>query len=74
MVLFILVLPIAIPVALTLLPKTEYPIEEALLSETSIPEASTSQDKEDQLEAILSKGIDVLPPSQSRKRIVEMGA
>ncbi|RCV33322.1 hypothetical protein SETIT_7G074900v2 [Setaria italica] len=72
MVLFILVLPIAIPVTLTLLPKTEYPIEEALLSETSIPEASTSQDKEDQLEAILSKGIDVLPPSQSRKRIVEM--
>nr|CAB3484329.1 unnamed protein product [Digitaria exilis] len=46
-----------------------------------MPVASTSQDKEDQPEVILSeveedktKGINLLPPSQSRKWIVELQA
>ncbi|KAF8667234.1 hypothetical protein HU200_052899 [Digitaria exilis] len=81
-ILFILLVsPLAIPATLTLLRNTERPIEEALLSETSMPVASTSQDKEDQPEVILSeveedktKGINLLPPSQSRKWIVELQA
>ncbi|CAO2042027.1 unnamed protein product [Urochloa humidicola] len=80
-ILFILLIsPIAIPVTFTLLPKTQHQVEEALLSETSITEASTSQDKEDQLEVILSeveneKHEDIsLPTSESRKRTAELQA
>jgi hypothetical protein len=79
--LILLLSPIAIPVTLTLSPKTEHPIEEALLSETFIAEASTSQDKEDQLEVILSeveeekrKGIDLFPSSESMNRIADLQA
>ncbi|GJN27832.1 hypothetical protein PR202_gb15886 [Eleusine coracana subsp. coracana] len=72
----------AIPVVLTLSSsKTEHPIEEALLSEPSKGEASTSQGKEDQPEVILSeveeekpKDIDSLPPSERMKRIRELQA
>jgi hypothetical protein len=67
-------------VTLTLLPKSEHPIEEALLSETSIPKASTSQD-EDESEVILNdvedekpKGNDLLSPSEGRTRIIELQA
>ncbi|XP_066348466.1 protein NUCLEAR FUSION DEFECTIVE 4-like [Miscanthus floridulus] len=77
--LILLVLPIVIPVTLTLLSKTQHPIEEALLSEPSKGETSTSQEKEDQLEVFLSeveeekpKDIDSLPPSERRKRITEL--
>jgi hypothetical protein len=78
-VLFILlVLPIVIPVTLTLSSKTHL-IEEALLSEPSKGETSTSQEKEDQPEVFLSeveeekpKDIDSLPPSERRKRIAEL--
>ncbi|KAF8715374.1 hypothetical protein HU200_027012 [Digitaria exilis] len=80
-ILFILLVsPLAIPATSTLLPNTEHPIEEALLYETSMPVASTSQDKEDQPDVILSeveedktKG-NLLPSSQSRKWIVELQA
>lgn len=80
-ILFILLVsPVAIPVTLTLLPKSEHPIEEALLSETSIPKASTSQD-EDESELILNdvedekpKGNDLLSPSEGRTRIIELQA
>jgi len=64
---------------LTLSSKTQHPTEEALLSETSKGETSTSQEKEDQPEVILSeveeekpKDIDSLPPSERRKRIAEL--
>ncbi|KAL6874362.1 hypothetical protein ACP4OV_013382 [Aristida adscensionis] len=77
----LLILPIAIPVVLTLSSKTGYPMEEALLSEPSKGEASTSQEREDQPELILSeveeekpKEIDSLPPSERRKRIAELQA
>lgn len=81
-ILFILlVLPIAIPVVLTLSSKTEHPMEESLLPEPSKGEASTSQEKEDQPEVILSeveeekpKDIDSLPLSERRKRIAELQA
>jgi len=80
LILFILlILPIAIPVTLTLSSKTQHPTEEALLSEPSKGETSTSQEKEDQPEVILSeveeekpKDIDSLPPSERRKRIAEL--
>ncbi|PAN37815.1 hypothetical protein PAHAL_7G124700 [Panicum hallii] len=77
--LILLILPIAIPVTLTLSPKAQHPTEEALLSEPSKGETSTSQEKEDQPEVILSeveeekpKDIDSLPPSERRKRIAEL--
>ncbi|KAL6652768.1 hypothetical protein ACP70R_011693 [Stipagrostis hirtigluma subsp. patula] len=77
----LLILPIAIPVALTFSSKTGYPMEEALLSEPSKGEASTSQEQEDQQEVILSeveeekpKDIDSLPPTERRKRIAELQA
>nr|CAB3484333.1 unnamed protein product [Digitaria exilis] len=77
--LILLISPIAIPVILTLSPKAQHPTEEALLSEPSKGETSTSQDKEDQPEVILSeveeqkpKDIDSLPPSERRKRIAEL--
>ncbi|CAL5027853.1 unnamed protein product [Urochloa decumbens] len=77
--LILLILPIAIPVTLTLSSKTQHPTEEALLSEPSKGETSTSQEKEDQPEVILSeveeqkpKDIDSLPPSERRKRIAEL--
>ncbi|NP_001168963.1 uncharacterized LOC100382788 [Zea mays] len=77
--LILLVLPIVIPVTLTLSSKTQHPIEEALLSDPSKGETSTSQEKEDQPEVILSeveeekpKDIDSLPPSERRKRIEEL--
>jgi Ca2+/Na+ antiporter len=81
-ILFVLILPIAIPAVLTLSSsKTEYPIEEALLSEPSKGEGSTSQVKEDQPEVILSeveeekpKDIDSLSPSERMKRIAELQA
>ncbi|KAL5215056.1 hypothetical protein ABZP36_004208 [Zizania latifolia] len=81
-ILFILlILPVAIPVTLTLSSKTEHPIEESLLAEPSKGESSTSQEKEDQPEVILSeveeekpKEIDSLPPSERRKRIAELQA
>uniref|UniRef100_A0A0A9GZ71 Uncharacterized protein n=1 Tax=Arundo donax TaxID=35708 RepID=A0A0A9GZ71_ARUDO len=81
-VLFILlILPIAIPVVLTFSSKTENPMEEALLFEPWKGEASTSRQKEDQPEVILSeveeekpKEIDSLPPSERRKRIAELQA
>ncbi|TVU14056.1 hypothetical protein EJB05_37502 [Eragrostis curvula] len=77
----LLILPIAIPVVLTLSSKSEHPIEESLLSEPSKGEASTSQGKEDQPEIILSeveeekpKEIDSLPPRERSKRIAELQA
>ncbi|RLM75201.1 protein NUCLEAR FUSION DEFECTIVE 4-like [Panicum miliaceum] len=77
--LILLILPIAIPVTLTLSSKAQHPTEEALLSEPSKGETSTSQEKEDQPEVILSeveeekpKDIDSLPPSERRKRIAEL--
>jgi Ca2+/Na+ antiporter len=78
----LLILPIAIPVVLTLSSaKGEHPIEEALLSEPSKGEASTSRGNEDQPEVILSeveeekpKDIDSLPPSERMKRITELQA
>lgn len=77
--LILLISPIAIPVILTLSPKAQHPTEEALLSEPSKGETSTSHDKEDQPEVILSeveeqkpKDIDSLPPSERRKRIAEL--
>ncbi|WVZ85333.1 hypothetical protein U9M48_032274 [Paspalum notatum var. saurae] len=82
-VLFILLIsPIAIPVALSLTPgKAEHLMEDALLSEPLTGEASTSQQKEDQPEIILSeveeekpKDTDSLPPSERRKRIAELQA
>uniref|UniRef100_A0A0A9CZA1 Nodulin-like domain-containing protein n=1 Tax=Arundo donax TaxID=35708 RepID=A0A0A9CZA1_ARUDO len=80
-VLFILLVsPVVIPVVLTLLPKTENPTEDALLSEPLVGEASTSQEKHDQPEVILNeveekpKDIDSLPPSESMKWIAEWQA
>ncbi|PNT60921.1 hypothetical protein BRADI_5g08190v3 [Brachypodium distachyon] len=83
-ILFILLIsPIAIPVTLSFFSKTEYPspTEEALLSEALKGEASTSQEKEDQPELILSeveeeksKEIDSLPPSERRRRIADLQA
>ncbi|TVU14053.1 hypothetical protein EJB05_37499, partial [Eragrostis curvula] len=71
----LIISPIAIPVVLALSPKTEHPIEERLLPEPSIGEASTSQETEDQQEVILSevedekpKDIDSLPPSSERRK------
>ncbi|CAN6270440.1 unnamed protein product [Urochloa humidicola] len=79
--LILLISPIAIPVILTLPSKTQHPTEEALLSEPSKGETSTSQEKEDQPEVILSeveeqkpKDIDSLPPFERRKRIAELQA
>lgn len=75
----LLILPVIIPVTLTLSSKTQHAIEESLLSEPSKGEPSTSQEKEDQPEVILSeveeekpKDIDSLPPSERRKRIAEL--
>ncbi|KAL6652767.1 hypothetical protein ACP70R_011692 [Stipagrostis hirtigluma subsp. patula] len=73
-ILFILLVsPIAIPVALTLLPKTEHATEDSVLSEPLIGAASTSVEKDDQPEVVLSdveeeepKDID-LPQSESRQ-------
>ncbi|KAJ1270667.1 hypothetical protein BS78_06G069300 [Paspalum vaginatum] len=77
--LILLILPIAIPVTLTLSSKKQHAIEESLLSEPLKGETSTSQEKEDQPEVILSeveeekpKDIDSLPPSERRKRIAEL--
>ncbi|KAJ1270665.1 hypothetical protein BS78_06G069200 [Paspalum vaginatum] len=82
-VLFVLLIsPIVIPVILSLTPgKAEHLTEDALLSEPLTGEASTSQQKEDQPEIILSeveeekpKDTDSLPPSERRKRIAELQA
>ena len=77
--LILLILPISIPATLTLSSKAQHPTEEALLSEPSKGETSTSQEREDQPEVILSeveeekpKDIDSLPPSERRKRIAEL--
>ncbi|GJN03143.1 hypothetical protein PR202_ga20552 [Eleusine coracana subsp. coracana] len=81
-ILFILIIaPIVIPVTLTLSPKTAHPTQEPLLYESSIEEASTSQDEVDQPEVILSeveeersKDIDSLPSSERRKKIADLQA
>ncbi|CAM0904897.1 unnamed protein product [Alopecurus aequalis] len=83
-ILFILlILPIVIPVTLTFFSKNEYPssVEEALLSETPKGQASTSQEREDQPELILSeveeeksKDMDLLSPSERRKKIAKLQA
>jgi len=74
----LLVSPITIPVTLTLMSKTEYPIGEALLSESEplTGEGSTSQDAQ----AILSEVEDkfghidaALPPSERRNRRSHLG-
>ncbi|KAF8715375.1 hypothetical protein HU200_027013 [Digitaria exilis] len=76
-ILFVLLIsPIAIPVILSLTPeKAEHTMEEALLPNQLTGEASTSQEKEDLPEVILSeveeeksKDTDSLPPSERRKR------
>jgi hypothetical protein len=82
-ILFVLLIsPIAIPVILSLTPeKAQHLMEDALLSEPLTGEASTSRQKEDQPEVILSeveeekpKDTDSLPPSERRKRIAELQA
>nr|CAB3486859.1 unnamed protein product [Digitaria exilis] len=82
-ILFVLLIsPIAIPVILSLTPeKAEHTMEEALLPNQLTGEASTSQEKEDLPEVILSeveeeksKDTDSLPPSERRKRIAELQA
>ncbi|RCV33318.1 hypothetical protein SETIT_7G074700v2 [Setaria italica] len=79
-ILFVLLIsPIAIPLALTIMSKAENPIEEALLSEPLTQEASTSQEEEDQPHAILSeveeksKDIDSLPPFERRNSGPHLG-
>ncbi|KAG0525461.1 hypothetical protein BDA96_06G058500 [Sorghum bicolor] len=82
-ILFVLLIsPITIPVILSLTPeKAQHLMEDGLLSEPLTGEASTSQQKEDQPEVILSeveeeksKETDSLPPSERRKRIAELQA
>lgn len=83
-ILFILlILPIAIPVTLTFFSKNEYPssVEEALLVESPKGQASTSEEREDEPELILSeveeekpKDMDSLSPAERRKRIAKLQA
>uniref|UniRef100_A0A804MHB5 Major facilitator superfamily protein n=1 Tax=Zea mays TaxID=4577 RepID=A0A804MHB5_MAIZE len=82
-ILFVLLIsPIAIPVIVSFMPeKAQHLMEDALLSEPLTGEASSSRQKEDQPEVILSeveeeksKETDSLPPSERRKRIAELQA
>jgi hypothetical protein len=74
----LLVSPIAIPVTLTLMSKAEYPIGEALLSESEplTGERSTSQEAQAILSEVEDKCGDIdaaLPPSERRNRRPHLG-